>query len=96
MPMENPDIIQLGSLIRDSSQLGGSSFTSQTGIDIGDDTAKPGDDTNLTGRNPESMALTNANEAEKKRVQLSIVAFVGGIITGGVIGSILQMGRKRK
>jgi len=39
MPVENPDIIQIGGLIRTPDQLGSSSiYHSQTGLDIGDDT----------------------------------------------------------
>ena len=94
MPIENPDIIQLGSLIRDESQLGASNFITQTGMDIsGDEQPLPGSSTNV--QSPPPPGTINANEAEKKRVQLGIVAFVGGIISGVFIGSILTMGRKR-
>ena len=37
MPMENPDIIQLGSLIRDDTELGVTPYSSQTGLDIGEE-----------------------------------------------------------
>jgi len=38
--------------------------------------------------------MIDAREAEKKRDQLAIFAFIGGIVTGGFIGSILTMGRR--
>lgn len=42
----------------------------------------------------ETSGMIDAREAEKKRVQLAIVAFIGGIVTGGFIGSILTMSRR--
>lgn len=97
MPIENPDIIQLGSLIKDDTQLGDSPFTTQTGMDIGADESQPGStEESKAPPLPPALKTITARDAEKERVKMGIIAFIGGILSGVFIGSIITMGRRRR